>query len=176
MLWILVGVLAALVIVIVSAVVVVGRALPVDHVATCTVKLNQPGQAVWDVITDIDGFPDWRPDVKKVERLPTDDGTVRWREFDRHGTIAYEIAQADPPKRLVTRITDTGLPFGGTWTWTLEPQADGSTSLTVTESGQVYNILFRVISRFVIGHTATMSKILAALGAHFGESPAIEPA
>jgi len=114
MLWILVGALAALVIVGVGVVVVVGRALPVDHEATCTVTLNQPGQAVWDVIAGINELPSWRPGLKRVELLPSEQGAVRWREFDRHGNIAYEITDADPPKRLVTRITDTGLPFGGT--------------------------------------------------------------
>jgi uncharacterized protein YndB with AHSA1/START domain len=152
------------------------RTLPVDHVATCTMKLNQPAQAIWDAITGISELPTWRPGLKKVELLSSDDGIVRWREFDRHGSITYEIAEADPPKRLVTRIADTGLPFGGTWTWTLEPQADGTTALRVTENGQVYNILFRVISRFVIGHTATMRKILTALAAHFGETATIESA
>jgi uncharacterized protein YndB with AHSA1/START domain len=173
MLWTVVGILAALVIVGVGVVVMVGRALPVEHEATCAVRLNQPDQAVWDVITGISELPTWRPGLKRVELLPSDEGTVRWREFDRNGNIGYEITDADPPKRLVTRITDTGLPFGGTWTWTLEPQADGVTSVSVTENGQVYNILFRLISRFVIGHTATMRKNLTALAAHFGESATI---
>lgn len=172
MLWIVVGTLAALVIVAVGVVVLVGRSLPVDHEATCTVRLNQPAQAIWDAITGIEQFPNWRPGLKKVELAPSEDGAVRWREFDRQGDIGYEIAAADPPKRLVTRITDAGLPFGGTWTWTLEPRADGGTLLTVTENGHVYNILFRVISRFVIGHTATMRKILAALATYLGESGA----
>jgi hypothetical protein len=178
MLWTVVGILVALAIVGVGVgvVVLVGRALPVDHEATCAVRLNQTAQAVWGVITGINELPTWRPGLKKVELLPSDDGTVRWREFDRHGNIAYEITEADPPKRLITRITDTGLPFGGTWTWTLEPQADGTTSVSVTENGQVYNILFRVISRFVIGHTATMRKNLTALAAHFGESATIDGA
>lgn len=176
MLWTVVGILTALVIVGVGLVVLVGRSLPVDHEVTCTVRLNQPAQAVWDVITGIDELPTWRPGLKKVERLPNDDGAVRWREFDRQGNVAYEITAADPPKRLVTRITDTGLPYGGTWTWTLEPQADGRTLLRVTENGQIYNLLFRVISRFVVGHATTMRKILAALAAHFGESAPIEGA
>ena len=62
-------------------------------------------------------------------------------------------------RRLVTRIADTGLPFGGQWTYELVPDGEG-TRLTITEDGEVYNPLFRFVSRFVMGHTATIERYL----------------
>lgn len=60
------------------------------------------------------------------------------------------------------RIADPNLPFGGTWTYDLVP-GDQACSLTVTEDGEVYNPLFRFVSRFIIGHTATIDSYLKAL-------------
>ena len=106
-------------------------------------------------------FPKWRSDVEGIEvtaRTPR----LQWRERGSNGTITYELQENDPPRRLVTRITDRTLPFGGTWTFTLEPSGDG-TKLTITENGEVYNPLFRVMSRFVFGHTATIDRYLLDL-------------
>ena len=64
--WIVVGTLAALVIVAVGVVVLVGRSLPVDHEATCTVRLNQPAQAIWDAITGIEHISDIIEDIDQA--------------------------------------------------------------------------------------------------------------
>lgn len=55
----------------------------------------------------------------------TPEGPVRWRETGRDGTITYEVDAAEPPRRLVIRIADPKLPFGGTWTYVLEPDGGG---------------------------------------------------
>jgi hypothetical protein len=73
-----------------------------------------------------------------------------------------------PPQRLVSRIADERLPYGGTWTYELAPAGDG-TRLTITERGEIYNPVFRFVARFVMGHTATMNGVLRALGARHGE-------
>jgi hypothetical protein len=56
------------------------------------------------------------------------------------------------------------LPFGGTWVYEIVPEGDSCT-LTITEHGKVYNPLFRFVSRFIMGHTATIDSYLAALNA-----------
>ena len=75
----------------------------------------------------------------------------------------YEIVEQAPPSRLVTRVAD-GLPYGGTWTFELAPEG-GGTRLTITEHGEVYNPIFRVLARFVFGHAATMEAYLEDLAA-----------
>ena len=67
-----------------------------------------------------------------------------------------------PARKLVTRIETKKLPFEGTWTYEFTPSHQ-ETELTVTEDGEVYNPLFRFVSRFVIGHTATIDAYLKAL-------------
>ena len=68
------------------------------------------------------------------------------------------------PSLLVARIADPKLPFGGTWTYRIAPAAGGS-DLTITEDGEVYNVFFRFMSRFVFGHHATMDGFIKHLQA-----------
>jgi hypothetical protein len=78
-----------------------------------------------------------------------------------------------PPRKLVSRIADPKLPFGGTWTFEITPTAEGST-LRITENGFVTNPVFRFLSRFVFGHTGTIESYLKSLAKKFGEPPRIE--
>jgi hypothetical protein len=41
------------------------------------------------------------------------------------------------------------------------------TELTITENGEVYNPLFRFVSRFIMGHAATIEKYQRDVAAHF---------
>ncbi|MGH9420710.1 MAG: hypothetical protein ACRD3J_12105, partial [Thermoanaerobaculia bacterium] len=75
----------------------------------------------------------------------------------------------DVPSHFVTVITDKGIPFGGSWDYRILPDGTGS-RITITENGEVYNPIFRFVSRFVIGHTATLDKYLSALAAKVGDT------
>lgn len=162
-----VGVLAVLV------VMAIGATLPKEHVAARRISLPAGPTEVWAALTDVSAFPSWRPKVKRVEVLGTD--PLRWREIGRDGKITFELTEAAEPRRLVSRITDDSLPFGGTWTYELTPAGDGTT-VTVTEHGEVRNLLFRFVSRFIMGHTATLDGYLTALGGKFGHQVTPEPA
>jgi hypothetical protein len=143
-------------------VVSIGALLPREHVASRTVALRQSPEVVWAQIT---GSPTWRPEIRSYEELPARNGHRVWRETDRHNqVITYEAVEALAPQRLVVRIADAKLPFGGTWTYMIAPQGSGS-SLTITENGEVYNPVFRFVSRFVIGNSATINSYINALQA-----------
>lgn len=94
-----------------------------------------------------------------------------FRETGADGTILYEVESVVPNKRLVTRIADPSLPFGGRWTYEVLPGGD-STTLRITEDGEVYNPLFRFVSRFIFGHSATIEQYLRDVAKRFGEDPA----
>ena len=143
-------------------IVVIGASLPLKHQVSRTITIHRPAETVWTLIS---GAPTWRPGVSNYQELPPHDGHRMWRETDKHAqTITFEAIESVPPRRLVTRIADPKLPFGGTWTYEIVPEGDSCT-LTITENGEVYNPLFRFVSRFIIGHTATIDSYLAALNA-----------
>jgi hypothetical protein len=145
-------------------IVVIGACLPQKHQASRTISIHRPAETVWGLIS---GPPTWRPGINYQE-LPPLEGHRMWRETDKHGqTITFEAIESVPPRHLVTHIADPKLPFGGTWVYEIVPQGDSCT-LTITENGEVYNPLFRFVSRFIMGDTATIDEYLAALNAKLG--------
>jgi len=80
---------------------------------------------------------------------------VSFRETSGGDDITFVMEIAEPGRRVVSRIADTNLAFGGKWTYELTPSADG-TRLRITEDGEVYNPLFRFISRFILGHYSSI--------------------
>ena len=82
--------------------------------------------------------------------------------------MPVDVLENDPPRRLVTRVTAAERNFGGTWTILLTPTAEGS-DVTVTEDGWVANPIFRFVSRYVMGHHATMDALLTSVAKTLGE-------
>jgi uncharacterized protein YndB with AHSA1/START domain len=156
---------------VVAFVVVVGALLPRDHVATLAARIAAPPSAVWATITDPTGFTTWRSDVTRIELLGSTPSGPSWREYSRHGAITMVIDAAEPPRRLVTRIADENLPYGGRWEFDIEPDGAAASRVVISEQGSVYNPVFRFVSRFVMGHTQSINAYLRALGRHFGSEP-----
>jgi uncharacterized protein YndB with AHSA1/START domain len=149
--------------VLVAIVAAVGYALPQQHVASQDRTIDATPERLFAVLQDVEKYPAWRSDVKSVEvlaRAPV----LRWREHGSNGAITFEVQESEAPTRMVSRIADTSLAFGGTWTYVLQPEGN-QTRLSITENGEVYNPVFRFMSRFVFGHTATMEKYLSDLAA-----------
>ncbi len=95
---------------------------------------------------------------------------LRWREHSGFGPITFRTELVEPPRRFRARIDDEDQPFGGSWTWEVVPAGDGGT-VTITERGEVYNPVFRFLSRYVFGHHGTQEAYLRDLGRRYGETP-----
>jgi uncharacterized protein YndB with AHSA1/START domain len=156
------------IVVLVGLLAAIGAMLPKGHVTARTTRYNQPPEKIWAAITGVEEFASWRPDVKSVERLPDKNGKPAWKENWTNGTVLpIEVDEWDPPRLMVTRIADASLPFGGTWTYEIAP-AEGGAALTITEKGEVYNPIFRLVAR-LMGHDKTIADYQAALAKKFGE-------
>ena len=136
------GALAALVVLLVLVFIVVGRSLPVGHVASRTATLTATPQRVWDVIND--------PAFMRSRGV---------------GDVETETVESVPPRRLVRRIVGE-TDFGGTWTSELDALPGGGTRLVITENGEIYNAFFRFVSRYIVGHHRTIDSFLTALRRH----------
>jgi hypothetical protein len=149
-------------------IVAVGYTLPVQHVAARAIMLRQKPEPVFALISDFKNEPAWRSDVQQVEMLSDQDGHTRFREKSAHGAITMMVVESVPPQRLVTEIEGKDLPFGGRWIFEVSPTASGC-RLNITERGEVYNPVFRFMSKFMIGYTGTMDKYLRNVAEKFGE-------
>ncbi len=163
---------------IVALVAMIGAMLPKGHVATRAAKFRETPDTVWSAITTVQDYPKWRPGLQSVEQLSTTAGHAVWLE--RTGTgwnadeIPYQVVESvapagTAPGKLVAKIADPKLPFGGSWTYEVG-SADGGTVLRITERGEVYNPIFRFVSKFFMSQTKTMDDYLNALGKKFGET------
>jgi hypothetical protein len=146
--WILIGVAAVAVLVVMIA--TIGSMLPRNHRASRSIRLHRSPDEVWAVVTGLAGASD----------------------------VPVEVIERVPPHRLVTRVTQQEKNFGGTWTIAIAPEAASNGSapasvLTITEDGWVANPIFRFVSRVVIGHHATMDGLLKQVAAKFSEPPVL---
>ena len=115
---------------VVVLVIVIGAMLPKKHTASRTVTIALPPDALYRLLTEI-----------------------------KFGDVPVRIERQEAPSLLVTRVVE-GQPFGGTWTYRVAPAPAGGSQLTITEDGEVYNVVFRFMSRFVFGHYATLDAFL----------------
>ena len=169
--WILV-ILAILVFILV-AIALAGAMLPREHTVTRSIFLKQTPETVWAVITDHANEPKWRTDVTSIMRLPDRNGHELVEEKYKKGdTMKVETVESQPPTRLVRDVVDNPI-FSGRWTYELTPQ-NGGTTVSITEHGTVPNPVFRLVSRFVIGHTTSLDRFLTALAGKFGEKAEIQ--
>lgn len=112
-----------------------GSRLPVKHSASRSTAIAVPPERLWRAIIE--------PSAKRG-----------WGG-------ASETVEAQPPRRLVTRLVGDSS-FGGSWTFEIEPVRDGS-RITITEDGEIYNAFFRFVSRYLIGHARTIETYLKQL-------------
>jgi uncharacterized membrane protein len=107
----------------------INREAPV--VGTSEIEIDAPAQTVWDVLTAIDRWPTWNPDVKSVSmEEPVAVGSVfRWKAGP--GTITSTIRRVEPPRLIAW----TGRTFGikAIHFYRLEPR-DGRTFVRSEES------------------------------------------
>lgn len=169
--WIvLAGVVVGIPVLVVLALALFGLFVPKARSATRTVSYAASADEVWGTITDWEQHPSWRPRVRAMERLPDRNGHPVWKEVRRRGDkVISEVVTADAAqRRLLTRIVDEPS-FGGTWTWTVTGLADGGSTLTITEEGEVYNPVFRALSALFFDPRMTMDRLHRDLKARFGE-------
>ncbi len=130
--------LVVFVIAIVGAVALIGFFLPVDHVASRSAEIRKPPEAVFALFSEPNNYRSWWPGA----------------------SVKSEVVESRPPNRIVTRVVGE-TQFGGTWTIDIVPTSSGS-RVTITEHGEIYNVVFRALSKFVFGYSSTMASCLAA--------------
>lgn len=166
MIWVFAAIL--LIIGVSALIVLIGSLLPAKHSISRMAQYNKAPEDIWEVVTDFAKQDTWRNDVRRVERLPDRNGRQLWQEVDKRGqAMTLETVEAIRPRRLVRRIADDNRMFGGQWTYEIGDYGE-VTSLTITEDGEIYNPVFRFVSRVITGQTATTDQYLKALGAKLG--------
>jgi hypothetical protein len=143
-------------------VVAVGAMLPVEHLARARASLAAPPERVAALVRDVEAQPRWRGGVTAIEILERSPDGIRYVERQGSDAITFTFREERPGALFRSTIADPDLPFGGFWIIALEPAGSGTT-IRIEEHGSVTNPLFRFVSRFILGHEATMKAYLADL-------------
>jgi uncharacterized protein YndB with AHSA1/START domain len=95
------------------------------------IEIAAPPETVWDVLTAIERWPSWNPDVKSVSMEgPAAEGSVfRWKAGP--GTITPTIRRVEPPRLIAW--TGKTLGIKAIHFYRLEPR-DGKTLVRSEES------------------------------------------
>jgi uncharacterized protein YndB with AHSA1/START domain len=143
-----------------------GAALPAEHRSTARESFDRAPEAVWRVLTDLEGMPSWRSDLVRIERLPEADGRMTWLEVGSGEDQVMELTESDPPRRLVIHRREDGRPGLSERIVQLRATING-TLVTVTERDQVGNPLARVLVRLG-ARRSTGERLLADLHDRLG--------
>ena len=109
-------------------------------VAQAEAEITADPETVWEVLTDLEGWPSWNPDVSAValDGGLREGGTFRWKAG--RATITSTIQQVERPSLIGWTGKTTGI--DAVHVWRLEPH-DGGTLVRTEESWQ--GLLVRVI-------------------------------
>ncbi len=156
---------------------VIGSRLPATHVIGRSLRLRRDPETVWGAITDFPNVPSWHSHVKKVERLPDENGHEVWHEFYKGVgvPVKLETIECVPPRRLVRSIDDGQQFFRGRWEFDLAQEGDGC-RVTITEHGEILKPVVRALGRLFFNPAMYLEQYLKALAGKFNEEPHVEPA
>lgn len=150
----------------------VGLTVPASQMHTRTITLKQKPEAVFAVVADVQNMPKWSHGLEKVELLPPIDGEEATRQtFKGNLQMTIVTAESVPPHHLVRTMGDVDGPFVGSWSYAINPAADGCT-VALTEKSEVKNPITRLMMK-ILGATKYMDEHLRDLAANFGETAAI---
>jgi Polyketide cyclase / dehydrase and lipid transport len=142
---------------------VMGSRLPAEHTTSLSETIAAPQQRVWQLITDVAAQPAWRTGLKAVTPLASAGSAPCWAEVQSSMTMPLCADVTEAPTCRVVRITDPKLPFGGTWTYELQPAGEKTTRLTITEHGTTGPAIWRFIEHYVTGEDGQIRQYLTDL-------------
>lgn len=109
-------------------------------IARSKVQIDADPESVWNVLTDLENWPKWNPDVKNVEMGPNFvvGSEFKWKAGP--GTITSKLQVINKPKLLVW--TGKTLGIHAVHVWKLKP-INGQTIISSEESweGLIVSIL-----------------------------------
>jgi hypothetical protein len=157
------GWLSVLIVVAICAALFLGSRLPETHMASVTEVVPASEQKVWGLITDVSAQPNWRTGLKSVTMLLSENGAPCWAETQSSMTMPLCADVREEPTKQVVRIADPKLPFGGSWTYLLEPAGENATKVTITEQGTTGPAMWRFVGHYVLGEDGSIKQYLGDL-------------
>jgi ribosome-associated toxin RatA of RatAB toxin-antitoxin module len=85
-------------------------------------------QRVYDVLADVESYPQWWPQVRRARRLGESSGELTCRSLLPYDLVFVMHQELEDPDSLVLRARMTG-DLNGTSQWTIAPDGDGARAI-----------------------------------------------
>lgn len=178
-----------------------GRLQPPRQDVTVRATLRADAPTVWELLSDPERRPEWRPQVHRVGRVSDDaDGHEVWRELDRAGDrFDFAIVERRAPEHLdapdraaspsarpqadrhlrrwhlVLRVASTEqIGMQGQWSWTVTSAPDQRSTVLLSESTSIDNPLFRGLHRLTRDPYDNVEREIVLLATHLGTAVELE--
>ena len=157
------GWLSVVIVLAILTAIFMGSRVPVAHTASVSDTVPASQEKVWELMTDTASQPNWRTGLKAVSPLPSESGATCWAEVTSGMTMPLCADVRVAPVRQVVRIADPKLPFGGTWTYVLEPAGENATKVTITENGTTGPAMWRFVDHYILHEDGEIKTYLGDL-------------
>ena len=95
--------------------------------------INASPEAIWDVLTNGGAYPEWDPNIIRIEGTIAPGETIKVFTKISDQTFPVTVSEFEPGKKMTW---SSGMPLGlfkGARTFTIEPNSDGSVNFTSHE-------------------------------------------
>ncbi len=147
-----------------GAILFIGFLRPADGTVRCQVLYRKPIQEIWTTVVDFKRWPEWNPNVERVESTLNRNSHPVWMLKSGWFSFPLEVTQSEVFKKLET-LVDTKR-FESRWSWEFKDVPAG-TELTITQQKHVSSLFLRGLLAFRDEHTPILDAMLG-LGKHHG--------
>jgi len=156
------GGLALIVIVALSGGWVYARKLPADLYSSDSIEVSLPPDSVWNALSQVEQYPEWRPGVRSVSAASGEDS---WSEvWDNGDTLAFRQIRAIIPDTLQIALTPGHRPYQSDWTWVILPLASGKTEIRLHNHLHLATPFYKLTANLLPRQKQGLHQTLQALG------------
>ena len=144
-------------------IIVIKNQLAKSYEYTVTEQFNTPAENLWEIITNYENQLMWRNSLIKIEKVINKKGSDIWKETDIKGQqIEWESFIEIRNKKLVRKTVNENIAVNLIHTYELKPFGEVSL-LTLTETTQVENVLYRWIQYIFTSATSELGQYIKDL-------------
>ena len=125
-------------------------------------NIHASPETIWAILTDASGYPQWDPDVIRIEgKIAPDEKITIHTKLSPDRTFPVKVTEFVPGRKMVW---SSGMPLGlfkGVRTFTLEPAGGSSMEFTVRE--EFSGLLLPLFGRSIPDMTEPFQRFVAAL-------------
>jgi len=131
-----------------------GLTIPADYTASRSQHFDIAPAKLWNTLVSFDKYAEWRENVYAIKVLSDNESYGAWKEIDGEGnTSPYRIVKHETDKLLVIETIKELDSRDKSWTFELLSDEDNKgVTLSITEHGEIDDLLPRVIAHFFTGH------------------------